>query len=150
MSTRARPGISPETNYKHSRTNVFSSAWIWIIGVHIGLGVFERINWLLINDRFERCISSTTFNFFNNKNPAYMNDVFKPISNLNANTRISFSKLSQPLRKTTTVFIIIIIIIIIIFRFIAFAQAVLNAEIFLLGELQLVAKGQEDAFNLHV
>ena len=27
-------------------------------------------------------------------------------------------------------------------RFIAFAQAVLNAEIFLLGELQLVAKGQ--------
>ena len=78
-----------------------------------------------------------------------MNDVFKPISNLNANTRISFSKLSQPLWKTTTVFIIIIIIII-IFRFIAFAQAVLNAEIFLLGELQLVAKGQEDAFNLHV
>ena len=28
-------------------------------------------------------------------------------------------------------------------RFIAFAQAVLNAEIFLLGELQLVAKDQE-------
>ena len=34
--------------------------------------------------------------------------------------------------------------------FIAFAQPVLNAEIFLLGELQLVAKGQEDAFTLHV
>ena len=34
--------------------------------------------------------------------------------------------------------------------FIAFAQAVLNAEIFLLGELQLVAKGQEDAFTLHI
>ena len=35
-------------------------------------------------------------------------------------------------------------------RFIAFAQAVLNAEIFLLDELQLVAKGQEDDFTLHV
>ena len=35
-------------------------------------------------------------------------------------------------------------------RFIAFAQAVLNAKIFLLGELQLTAKGQEDAFTLHV
>ena len=76
-----------------------------------------------------------------------MNDAFKPISNPNANTRISFSKLSQPLWKTATVFIIIIIT---IFRFIAFAQAVLNAEIFLLSELQLVAKGQEDAFTLHV
>ena len=44
----------------------------------------------------------------------------------------------------------IIIIIIIIMSFLAFAQAVINAEIFLLGELQLVAKGQEDAFTLHV
>ena len=33
---------------------------------------------------------------------------------------------------------------------IAFSQAVFNTEIFLLGELQLVAKGQEDAFILHV
>ena len=32
----------------------------------------------------------------------------------------------------------------------AFAQAVLYAEISLLGELQLVAKGQEDTFTLHV
>ena len=35
-------------------------------------------------------------------------------------------------------------------RFIAFAQADLNAKIFLLGELQLVAKGLEDAFTLPV
>ena len=35
-------------------------------------------------------------------------------------------------------------------RFIAFAQEVLNGKIFLLGELQLVAKDQEDAFTLHV
>ena len=35
-------------------------------------------------------------------------------------------------------------------RFIAFALAVINAEIFFLGELQLAAKGQEDAFTVHV
>ena len=44
----------------------------------------------------------------------------------------------------------IIIYLLLLLRFIAFAQAVLNVEIFLLGELQLVAKGQEDAFTLHV
>ena len=34
--------------------------------------------------------------------------------------------------------------------FYSFREAVLNADIFLLGELHLVAKGQEDAFTLHV
>ena len=47
-------------------------------------------------------------------------------------------------------FISIIIIIIITFPFIAFTQAVPNAKIFLLGELQLVVKGQGDVFTLHV
>ena len=31
---------------------------------HIGSTEFEKINWLPINDRFEQCISSTTFKFF--------------------------------------------------------------------------------------
>ena len=44
----------------------------------------------------------------------------------------------------------IIIYLLLLLRFIAFAQAVLNVEIFLLGELQLVAKDQEDAFTLHL
>ena len=34
--------------------------------------------------------------------------------------------------------------------YIALAQAVLIADIFLMGELQQVAKGQEEAFTLHV
>ena len=42
------------------------------------------------------------------------------------------------------------ILYLLLFRFISFTQAVLNAEILLLDELQLVAKGQEDAFTLHV
>ena len=67
---------------------------------HIGLTKFEKINWLPINDRFEQSISSTTFNFFNNRSPAYMNNVFKPAGHPNTNTRASFLKLIQPFRKT--------------------------------------------------
>ena len=67
---------------------------------HIGLTEFEKINWLPINDRFEQCISSTTFKFFNNRSPAYMNDVFKPAGHPITNTRASFLKLIQPLRNT--------------------------------------------------
>ena len=44
----------------------------------------------------------------------------------------------------------LLLLLLLLCPFIVFAQAVLNAEIFLLGELQLVAKGQEDAFTLYV
>ena len=44
----------------------------------------------------------------------------------------------------------IIIYLLLLLRFIAFAQAVLNVEIFLLSELQLAAKGQEYAFALRL
>ena len=39
------------------------------------------------------------------------------------------------------------VLLLLLCHFIAFAQAVLNAEIVLLGELQLVAKGQEDTLH---
>ena len=42
------------------------------------------------------------------------------------------------------IIIIIIIIIVIIISFYSFRTALLNTEVFLLGELQLVAKGQQD------
>ena len=63
---------------------------------HIGLTEFEKINWLPINDRFEQCISLTTFKFFNNRSPAYMNDIFKPAGHPITNNRASFLKLIQP------------------------------------------------------
>ena len=40
-----------------------------------------------------------------------------------------------------------VLLLLLLCHFIAFAQAVLNAEIVLLGELQLVAKGQEDTLH---
>ena len=55
---------------------------------------FEKINWLPINDQFEKYICSMTFKYFNNLSPLYMNDVFTPAGQ---NTT---SKLSQPLKKT--------------------------------------------------
>ena len=41
-----------------------------------------------------------TFKFFNNKSPAYMNDVFKRAGHPNTNSRASFLKLNQPLRNS--------------------------------------------------
>ena len=67
---------------------------------HIGLTEFRKINWLPINDCFEQCISSTTFKFFNNSSPEYINDVFIPAGHPITNTTASFLKLIQPLRNT--------------------------------------------------
>ena len=67
---------------------------------HISLTTFEKINWLPINHRFEQRISSITFKFFNNKSPAYMNDVFKLAGHPITDTRTSFLKLNQPMRNT--------------------------------------------------
>ena len=44
---------------------------------------------------------------------------------------------------------LLLLLLLLLCRFIAFALAVLNAEIFFLGELQLAAKGQEDVFTVH-
>ena len=50
-----------------------------------------------------------------------------------------------------TLFLLLsLLLLLLLCRFIAFALAVINAEIFFLGELQLAAKGQEDAFTVHV
>ena len=68
---------------------------------HIGLEELERINWLNTNDRFEQCITVSTFKYFNNQSPAYMADIFLPAGSSRASTRNSYQKLSQPFRKTT-------------------------------------------------
>ena len=67
---------------------------------HRGLTEFEKINWLPINDRFEQCISSMTFKYFNYLTPFYMNDVFKLDGQKTTATRTSLFILSQPLQKT--------------------------------------------------
>ena len=75
---------------------------------HIGLAEFEKINWLPINDRFEQCICSMTFKYFNNLSPLYMNGVFKPAGENTTAASTYLFKLSQPLpryRVTRNIFL---------------------------------------------
>ncbi len=68
--------------------------------VHIGFSEFEQVNLLNVSDRVHQCISASTFNFFNNKCPLYMTDIFNPAGEKSTRTRNSFQKLAQPFRKT--------------------------------------------------
>ena len=61
---------------------------------------FEKLNWLLINQRFKQSVTSTVFKFVQNKCTAYMNEVFRTAENIRINTRKSCLKLNHPFRKT--------------------------------------------------
>ena len=69
---------------------------------HISNKLFQKLNWLPINQRFKQCVSSTIFKFAQNKYQAYMNEVFRSNENIRINTRICYLKLSYPFRKTGT------------------------------------------------
>ena len=45
---------------------------------------------------------------------------------------------------------VLLLLLLLLFLFLLLLLLILTAEIFLLGELQRVAKGQVDAFTLHV
>ena len=60
---------------------------------------FVKINWSLINDRLEQCISSMIFKYFNNLSLLYMNNIFKPTGGNTTAIRTFLFKLSQSLRK---------------------------------------------------
>ena len=66
---------------------------------HMGLTEFGKINWLPINYRFEQCISSMTFKYFNYLSSLYWNDVFKLADQNTTATRTSLFKLSETLRS---------------------------------------------------
>ena len=68
---------------------------------HIGIDNFEKINWLPISDRFHQCLCSSAFKFFSNKCPLYLSDVYNQSDQGQINTRSSFLKLNQPLRRTS-------------------------------------------------
>ena len=65
----------------------------------MGLTEFGKINWLPINYRFEQCISSITFKYFNYLSSLYWNDVFKLADQNTTATRTSLFKLSETLRS---------------------------------------------------
>ena len=67
---------------------------------HIGTKEFKKIKWLNTRDRFIQCVCSAAFNFINKNCPDYMSDIFHIAFQGNIDTRSSFLKLKQPLRKT--------------------------------------------------
>ena len=66
----------------------------------MGVNKKDKINWLPINNHLEQSISSSTFKLFNNSPLAYMNNIFRSAGHPDTNTRTSFLKPNQPLRKT--------------------------------------------------
>ena len=65
-----------------------------------GVAKFKEINWLNINDRFSQCVLSSIYKFFNSESPEYFNEIYFPAEPSNINTRSSFQRLKQPLRKS--------------------------------------------------
>ena len=67
---------------------------------HISKKDFEDINWLQIQDRFQQCINSSVYKYFEKRCPFYMENIYKPTLYRVHNTRNSHNRLTQPFRKT--------------------------------------------------
>ena len=61
---------------------------------------FKEINWLDINDRFLQYVLSSIYKFFNSESPEYFNEIYFLAGPSKINTRSSFQRLRQPLRKS--------------------------------------------------
>ena len=66
----------------------------------IGVAEFKEIKWSNINDRFSQCVLSSINKSFNSESPEYFNEIYFPAECSNMNTRSSFQRLKQPLRKS--------------------------------------------------
>ena len=71
---------------------------------HISQNEFEKLNWLLISNRINQYILSTTFKFVNDMGPNYLNEVFQWVAESNRTLRKDYLKLKHPFRKTTLTF----------------------------------------------
>ena len=66
---------------------------------HIGVAEFKKVNWLPTKERFEQCVLTSIFKFFNNMAPAYYTEIYSPM-NQSQSTRCSFQKLVLSHRKS--------------------------------------------------
>ena len=69
---------------------------------HISQKEFETINWLPIKERYNQCVNSDVFKYFDNKCPHYLNEVFKKAPESSLSLRNSYQKLQEPFCKTST------------------------------------------------
>ena len=66
----------------------------------MGVAEFKEINCVNINDRFSQCVLSCIYKFFNSESPEYFNEIYFRAEPSTINTRSSFQRLKQPLRKS--------------------------------------------------
>ena len=67
---------------------------------HISHEEFKRLNWLPVTYRFEQCVISIAFKYFNEQCPNNLNEVFDVATESNFQLKNSFQKLKCPFRKT--------------------------------------------------
>ena len=68
---------------------------------HISQNEFEKLNWLPISDRINKCVLSATFKFVNDVGPNFLNEVFLWAAESNSTLRNDYRRLKHPLRKAT-------------------------------------------------
>ena len=69
---------------------------------HLSQKEFETINWLPIKEKYNQCVNSIVFKYFDNQCPHYLNEVFMKTPESSLLLRISYQKLQQPFCKTNT------------------------------------------------
>ena len=69
---------------------------------HISQKEFEAINWLPFKERYNQCVNSIVFKYFDNQCPHYLHEVFMKAPESSSSLRNSYQKLQQPFRKTNT------------------------------------------------
>ena len=60
---------------------------------HISQKEFETINWLPIKERYNQCVNSIAFKYFDNQCPHYLNEVFMKAPESSSSLRNSYQKL---------------------------------------------------------
>ena len=69
---------------------------------HISQKEFETINWLPVKERYNQCVNSVSFKYFDNQCQHYLNEVFMKAPESSSSLRNSYQKLQQTFRETNT------------------------------------------------
>ena len=69
---------------------------------HISKKEFETINWLPIKKRYNQCVNSVAFKYFDSQCHHYLNEVFMKAPESRSSLRNTYQKHQQPFRKTNT------------------------------------------------
>ena len=69
---------------------------------HTSQKEFETIDWLPMKERYNQCVNSIAFTYFDNQFPHYLNEVFIKAQASSSSLRNSYQNLQPPSCKTNT------------------------------------------------